>query len=468
MHEHPTARALRGERVRGETLSVRRGPENQVIIEVNANPLYDERGRIRGAVTVERDVTFRVQLTKKLEEEARRTAELYERVSTEAERLERMVQERTQELLALQEARARERRLAAVGQLAAGVMHDVNNALNPIMAAAFLLEANADNPTAVRDYAVRIAKAAETGAATAARVGRFIRQEPLQAEREELVDVSVVCDEVVAMTRPLWAERARGGTVHLDRNLVEPGIAMIRGITGELREALLNLVQNALDAMAGGGTLGMKTIVSDTEVRLEIRDSGIGMSAEVRERAFEPFFTTKGKMGTGLGLAEVYGIVKRHRGAAEIESAPGSGTTIRLIFPRTSNQAASEYVEPPKPMKRVARRVLLVEDHPDSREFMQALLESDGHTVDTASGVQEAMELLEKADPVYQVLVTDIGLSDGSGWDLSSFARGRWPSMRIGIVTGWEPRVGAGADGDFILRKPVRTSELLAQVAGEG
>src|SRR6185503_15016322 len=129
------------------------------------------------------------------------------------------------------------------------------------------------------------------------------------AEREELVDLSVVCDEVAAMTRPLWAERARGGQVHFERDLVEPGTAMIRGITGELREALLNLVQNALDAMAGGGTLGMKTLVSDGEVKLEIRDSGIGMSAEVRERAFEPFFTTKGRMGTGLGLAEVYGIV---------------------------------------------------------------------------------------------------------------------------------------------------------------
>jgi two-component system, cell cycle response regulator CpdR len=104
----------------------------------------------------------------------------------------------------------------------------------------------------------------------------------------------------------------------------------------------------------------------------------------------------------------------------------------------------------------------------DSREFMQALLESDGHTVHTASGVQEAMQRLEQADPAYQVLVTDIGLSDGSGWDLTSFARERWPEMRIGIVTGWEPRVGAGAAGDFILRKPVRTSELLAQVAGEG
>ncbi len=469
MHEHPTARALRGERVRGETLSVRRGTDGSpVIIEVNSNPLYDEHGKIRGAVTVERDVTIKTQLAKALEEEARRTAELYERVSTEAERLERMVQERTAELLALQEARSRERRLAAVGQLAAGVMHDVNNALNPIMAAAFLLEANAENPAAVRDYAVRIAKAAETGAATAARVGRFIRQEPLQAEREEPVDLSVVCDEVVAMTRPLWAERARGGTVHLERDVAEPGVAMIRGITGELREALLNLVQNALDAMAGGGTLGMRTVVADSEVQLEIRDSGIGMSAEVRERAFEPFFTTKGRMGTGLGLAEVYGIVKRHRGHAQIESMPGVGTTIRLIFPRASHHSVMEITEQTLVRKRVARRILLVEDHPDSREFMQALLESDGHQVDTVTGIAEAMVALEKAEPAYEVLVTDIGLSDGSGWDLTTFARERWPSMRIGVVTGWEPRVGAGTDGDFILRKPVRTSELLAQVAGEG
>jgi PAS domain S-box-containing protein len=468
MHEHPTARALRGERVRGETLAVRRGADGSpVIIEVNSNPLYDEHGKIRGAVTVERDVTVKTQLAKALEEEARRTAELYDRVSTEAERLERMVQERTQELLALQEARARERRLAAVGQLAAGVMHDVNNALNPIMAAAYLLEANAENPAAVRDYAVRIAKAAETGAATAARVGRFIRQEPLQVEREELVDLSVVCDEVVAMTRPLWAERARGGTIHLDRRLAEVGKVIVRGISGELREALLNLVQNALDAMAGGGTLALRTFVDDQEAHLEVRDSGIGMSAEVRERAFEPFFTTKGKMGTGLGLAEVYGIVKRHRGHAEIESTPGAGTTLRLVFPR-SNVPVVEVPEATEPRKRVARRVLLVEDHADSREFMQALLESDGHTVDTAGGIVDAMALLEHTRPMYEVMVTDIGLSDGSGWDLISFARERCPSVRIGVVTGWEPRVGAVADAEFILRKPVRTSELLAQVAGEG
>lgn len=463
MHEHPTARALRGERVRGETLAVRRGPENQVIIEVNANPLYDERGRIRGAVTVERDVTFRVQLTKKLEEEARRTAELYERVSTEAERLDRMVQERTRELLALQDARSRERRLAAVGQLAAGVMHDVNNALNPIMAAAYLLEANAEKPDAVRDYAGRIAKAAETGAATAARVGRFIRQEPLQGVRDELVDLSTVCDEVVAMTRPLWAERARGGQIQLKRELATG--AHVRGIAGELREALLNLVQNALDAMQSGGTLGIRTSIEGDQVHLEVGDSGIGMTAEVRERAFEPFFTTKGQGGTGLGLSEVYGIVKRHRGQVEIESQPGVGTFVRINLPRAS-VPVSMPKEKPKPTTK--RRVLLVEDHVDSREFMTALLQLHGHNVTPVSSVTEALQTLESADgAAFEVLVTDIGLPDASGWDLIPKARALRPRLRIGVVTGWEGH-NAPADGaDFMLRKPIRTSEFLSQVADD-
>src|SRR3954468_8948046 len=296
VHEHPTARALRGERVRGETLEVRRGQDaSPAVIEVNSNPLYDPHRRVRGAVTVERDVTERTRLQ--------------QRVQTEAERLERMGPGRQRELLALQEAASRDRRLAAVGQLAAGVMHDVNNALNPIMAAAYLLEMNAENPAAVRDYAVRIARAAETGAATAARVGRFIREEPLLGAREDAVDLSVVVEEVVAMTRPLWQERAKGGVIRLEQYLTQG--ATVRGIAGELREALLNLVQNALDAMAGGGTLRIETTLTATEASVSVKDTGVGMSAEVRERAFEPFFTTKGVNGTGLGLAEVYGIARR-------------------------------------------------------------------------------------------------------------------------------------------------------------
>ncbi len=449
VHEHPTARALRGERVRGEILEVRRGRSGTpAVIEVNSNPLYDPHRRVRGAVTVERDVTERTRLE--------------QQVRTEADRLERMVQERTSELLALQEAASRDRRLAAVGQLAAGVMHDVNNALNPIMAAAYLLEMNAENPVAVRDYAVRIARAAETGAATAARVGRFIRQEPLLGSREEPVDLNVMVEEVVAMTRPLWRERAKGGVVELEQSLADG--AVIRGIAGEVREALLNLVQNALDAMVGGGTLRIRTTTTADEISVAVTDTGTGMSKEVRERAFEPFFTTKGVSGTGLGLAEVYGIARRHRGRAEIESEAGKGTTVRLVFPKgnfTAGPAAEPELRP-----RPRRRILLVEDHHDSREFMQALLESDRHTVTAVRNVEEARERLRDDSFGLDVLLTDIGLPDGSGWDLVSFARELRPTLRIGVVTGWEPRNEQDPACDFTLRKPVGAADLLAQIAG--
>lgn len=452
VHEHPTARALRGERVRGETLEVRRGARGQqAVVEVNSNPLFDAEKRVRGAVTVERDVTERTRLQ--------------QRVQTEAERLERMVEERTRELLVLQEAAARDRRLTAVGQLAAGVMHDVNNALNPIMAAAYLLEMNAENPTAVRDYAKRIARAAETGAATAARVGRFIRQEPLLGAREELVDLSLMVEEVVAMTRPLWRERAKGGIVHLDESLASE--ALVRGIAGELREALLNLVQNALDAMAGGGTLRIRTTVAPGEVTVEVSDTGTGMSEEVRERAFEPFFTTKGVSGTGLGLAEVYGIARRHRGRAEIDSAPGQGTTVRLIFPPPPH-STPESVPAVSGGAPVPREILLVEDHADSREFMQQLLEASGHRVTAVTSIEAARALVDDDRLPFDVLVTDIGLPDGSGWDLVGYARDRRARLRIGVVTGWEPRNEQDPACDFILRKPIGARDLLAEIAGGG
>ena len=263
------------------------------------------------------------------------------------------------------------------------------------------------------------------------------------------------------MTRPLWQERAKGGVVKLEQSLATK--AMVRGIAGELREALLNLVQNALDAMAGGGTMRIRTTAASNEVSVEVSDTGIGMSEEVRERAFEPFFTTKGVNGTGLGLAEVYGIARRHRGRAEIESTPGEGTTVRLVFPAGVVDPAPS-AEPPQHVREL-RRILLVEDHTDSREFMQALLESDGHSVRSVRNLAEARDLLENDGVGLDVLVTDIGLPDGSGWDLVAFARERRPTLRIGVVTGWEPRNEQDPACDFTLRKPVGAADLLAEIA---
>ena len=464
VHEHPTARALRGESVRGEAMLVRRRADGEQIVEVNSNPLRDASNAVIGAVTVERDVTERARLARELEEQVRRTNQLYAVVSTEAERLEQQVRERTAEIERLEETRSRERRLAAVGQLAAGVMHDVNNALNPIVAAAHLLQLHANNPEKVRDYAMRIARAAETGAATASRVGRFLRQDPIQLAPDTAVDLAVVTDEVIAMTRPIWAERVGGGSVVLNRSLAA-GV-MARAVAGEVREALLNLIQNALDAMKGGGTLGITVRRDRASAIVEVQDTGHGMSPEVRERAFEPFFSTKGAGGSGLGLAEVYGVVKRHNGRVEIESEVGTGTIVRLLFPIADPATHTPPMQATvDPNRLPPRRILVVEDHLDGRELLTQVLQAAGHEVHAVATVAAAHAALLQPGPRYDVMITDIGLPDGVGTDLATRVRQQWPDMRVGVITGWELRPESMADAHFSLRKPLIADELLAQVA---
>ncbi|MCU0625772.1 MAG: ATP-binding protein [Gemmatimonadaceae bacterium] len=462
VHEHPAARALRGDTVRGETLVVRRADGDEKVVEVSAAPLPDAAGALVGAVVVERDVTERARLATRLAAEVQRANELYAVVSTEAERLEAQVRERTAEVARLEETRARERRLAAVGQLAAGVMHDVNNALNPIVAAAHLLQLHADKPEKVRDYAQRIARAAETGAATASRVGRFLRMDPHTLSPDATLDLAQVTDEVIAITRPIWAERVGGGVVRLQRLLV-PGL-VINGLAGEIREALLNLVQNALDAMRGGGTLTVVVRAEGGEAIVEVRDSGTGMTPEVRERALEPFFTTKGANGTGLGLSEVYGVVRRHQGRMEIDSTLGAGTTVRLVFPLSAASAAS--VAPRAPQVTTPRRVLVVEDNADGRELLRAVLEEEGHQVTDVATIAAAEGMLARVPHAYDVVLTDVGLPDGSGTDLAARVRSRYPALRVGVITGWELTPDTLADAHFALRKPVDAIALLHHVAG--
>lgn len=370
---------------------------------------------------------------------------------------------RTLELDSMEHARSRERRLAAVGLLSAGVMHDVNNALNPIVAAAYLLNLHAHDPEMVRHFASRIAAAAETGAATAARVGRMLRQEPVEDAQERPVELSALTDEVIAMTRPLWEQRARGGRIELVRQL-EPGVWTM-GVAGEVREALLNLVHNALDAMEDGGTLKVRCSASGDRAVLEVEDDGVGMDSDVVARAFDAFFTTKGTRGSGLGLAEVNGVMRRHRGHCELRSRQGAGTLVRLIFPRAS---AAEEPTARRKLQRRARRVLVVEDNPDNREFMRALLRSDGHSVEAAPGVADALALLsqrQSSRDEFDLVVSDVGLLDGSGWELLQAVRERWPGVQVGIVTGWDAAADMEEAADFVLRKPIRAESLLAAVA---
>ena len=362
--------------------------------------------------------------------------------------------------------------MTAVGQLAAGVMHDVNNALNPIMAAAYLLRHHAESPDAVRDYADRIQKAAEIGAATASRVGRFIRQEPVHAGGDEALDLSGLAEEVLDLTEPMRLRRSSDAReVRIIREFA-PTVST-RGLPGEIREALLNLVQNAIDAMPDGGVLTVRTFEEGGDACLVIGDTGVGMSADVRERAFEPFFTTKGVKGSGLGLAEVYGIARRHRGTATISSVPGCGTEVTLRLPRAvgtdPGAGAPDAAPDAAPQVVVPKHILVVEDHDDGREFLRRILEADGHRVDAVGTCVEAKEkLASSAGTPYDLMLTDVGLPDGSGWDLVRYVRGKVPAVRVGVLTGWESiaETGDSCGAEFVLRKPLRATELQAHIAG--
>jgi len=464
----PGVRALSGEIVRGQLLEVRRlGQDGTRTVESWATPLRASDGRVSGALLLDRDISDRVHAEASMEAKRNEIDQLRLQVARDADRLDQLVEERARERVELEEVRSRDRRLAAVGQLAAGVMHDVNNSLNPIMAAAFLLRHHAESPDAVRDYADRISKAAETAAATASRVGRFIRQEPVHAGGDEAVDLTVLANEVLDLTEPMRLRRSSGAAVRAERLLRET--VRTRGLPGEIREALLSLVQNAMDAMALGGTLTVRSFVDGADACIAVQDNGVGMSEEVRERAFEPFFSTKGAGGSGLGLAEVYGIARRHRGTATIESTTGYGTTVTLRLPLDTSPIvpAPLVVLPPTPSE--PQRLLVVEDHEDGRHFLQRMLESNGHTVDAVGSCAEARERLAAigASP-YHLMLTDVGLPDGSGWDLVAFAKAHMPSMRVGVITGWEPIVSAddAVGVEFVLRKPLRAEELLAHIAG--
>src|SRR5690606_301008 len=263
------------------------------------------------------------------------------------------------------QAISRTRWLAALGELAAGVAHDINNALNPIVAFAELIRSKPHDADKVRVVAERILLAARDGAETVRRIQSFSQRRP-DTSRRTTVSLTGVVREAVELARPVLGLRSPGGMVRIEESVGEELLVQANAI--ELREALLNLMLNAVDAMPDGGILRLVGRAEGDQVVLAVQDTGAGMTREVMRRAPEPFFTTKGPRGTGLGLSQVAGIVRRHGGALELESWPGVGTTVLLRLPAAA----------PAPERTAAMPtgILLVDDNPLSLEAMAATLRS--------------------------------------------------------------------------------------------
>jgi signal transduction histidine kinase/CheY-like chemotaxis protein len=355
---------------------------------------------------------------------------------------------------------AQAKKLEAVGQLGAGLAHDLNNILQVITSRLLILRRRAgDVVEADLEVIRRSVRRAET----------LTRQLTLLSGNRSLNAKALE----LASTLPAMAESLRAllDTRHQLTVHVEPDVPVIVVDPLELEIALTNLVTNARDAMPGGGEVHLAVTEElgsggDRRIRLEVRDRGEGMSADLMERIFEPFFTTKepGK-GTGLGLPQVHGFMKASDGTVSVKSQPGAGTVVTLSFPtqgKARGPSSQEAISPGFTLPlRTGKLVLLVDDNEDVREASAQLLASTGCLVRQADSASEAFTLLKEGlSP--DLLITDIVMPGGqTGVDLARRARTLQPELRIVLVTGYsDAAASAQAQGFPVIRKPYDLASL--------
>ena len=404
-----------------------------------------------------------------------------EQVRSRAEReaeLHRELQKAYDDLRQTQEAAMQQERLRALGQMASGIAHDINNAISPVsLYVDTLLDNEPGLSTRTRDYLEIIQRAIDDVSHTVGRMREFYRQREPKLLLAP-VDLNQLTQQVVDLTRARWSDmpQQRGAVIDVQTELAA-GLGSIAGIESEIREALTNLIFNAVDAMPDGGKLTLRTSATTgpadgaplQSVLVEVQDTGAGMDEETRRRCLEPFFTTKGERGTGLGLAMVYGIAQRHNAKIEIESTPRKGTTIRLTF-----VAAAPEITPPAVVGAPpsSLRLLLVDDDPMLIKSLHHALEAQGHLIVTADGGQAAIDILQTAQTGsarFDAVITDLGMPHVDGRRVASAVKSLSPATPVILLTGWGQKLIAEGDippnVDQILNKPPKLKELRETLA---
>jgi PAS domain S-box-containing protein len=385
------------------------------------------------------------------------------------------LQEAYDDLRQTQQAVMQQERFRALGQMASGIAHDINNALSPMgLSTEMLLEDEADLSPRTRKHLEMIQRATDDVAQTVARLTEFYRQRQRQMTLSP-IHINSLLQQVADLTRARWSDiPLRQGVVIEMRQEFEPTPPAIMGVDSEIREALINLIFNAVDAMPSGGVLTLRTRIVERSlgppklrrVVVEVADSGVGMDEDTRRRCLEPFFTTKGERGTGLGLAMVYGTVQRHSADIEIESMAGMGTTVRLTFAVPVEVATDVAPETPRPLPS-RFRILVVDDDPLVIRVLCDSLEKDGHDVTTANGGEagiEAFSAAQRQGKPFAVVITDLGMPRVDGRKVASFVKNASESTPVILLTGWGQSLIAEGDVsphvDLVLSKPPKLRDL--------
>jgi signal transduction histidine kinase/CheY-like chemotaxis protein len=358
----------------------------------------------------------------------------------------------------------RSEKLAALGTLAAGVAHNINNVLAAIVARTDLLLRQAEDGE-LKQWLDSIQQSALDGASMVRRLQDFARTgapEPMVA-----VDVNRVITEVLQFTQARWKDEAdlRGTKIEVITELAE--IPQISGNPAELREVFTNVILNALDAMPNGGCLRVGTRYEPGRdegpwVEAVFEDNGIGMTEEVRQRIFDPFFTTKGLKGTGLGLSTSYGIVARHGGSITVESELGRGSRFFIAFPIPAELPRGPEALP-TPVGRRTGTILVIDDEPHLREVVTNLLRLEGHMAVSAGSGIEGVEVF-RSEP-FDVVITDLGMPDLTGLEVARKVRELHPGVKVVLCTGWNAALNQAeketSGVDRLLEKPFRLDKLL-------
>ena len=361
-------------------------------------------------------------------------------------------------------------KMAALGELSFGVAHNVNNTLTGILGRAQLILRNSNDPAKVEAGLELIIKSAEDGAHIIRRIQDFARQRP--SREFEPIGVAELLKDACEMTRPRWESRSEFAPIrfalHADCQ------ANINGDPVELREVLVNMIYNAVDAMPSGGEVRVSTQETRDRVIIQITDTGTGMGPEVKQRLFDPFFTTKGKAGTGMGLAVSFGIIRRHEGSIEVDSEVGRGTTFKISLPKVTT-ALHEAKGGTTPEAAVSTsedklRVLVVDDETHVREVLIEALEAEGCEVISAQSGEIALALFDQHEGRFDGIFTDIGMPEMTGWELVSEIRQRSQTMPIAIISGWADAISLetknAVKADWVVAKPFDIDRI-SQIAQE-
>jgi PAS domain S-box-containing protein len=390
------------------------------------DPILTEDGVLSGFAKITRDVTDRKRAEEELEE--------------------------------ARNALFQAQKLQALGELTGGIAHDFNNLITVVRGSAEMLKRN-DLSVEKRDrYLEAIVETADRAAALTSHLLAFGRR---QALKPQVLDLNVRLDALADVLG-----RMLGSHIEVALDL-SPGLWPVEVDPAHLESALLNAAINARDAMPGGGRLTISTLNAEEagEVCIAIADTGEGMAPEIASRAFEPFFTTKavGK-GTGLGLSQIHGFAAQAGGRAELKSAPGKGTTLRLFLPRTEKCATAATEAKAAAPGAGDRTILLVEDNDLVRSFAEGLLGDIGYRVVSAGSAEEALAAL--AEGRVDLVFTDIVMPGTNGIELARRVHEDHQGLPVLLATGYSEDLLKGAAAEFsVISKPYGPAELADAVA---